>query len=134
MTLLTTNKKQLLSTLSNSWPSKYRIRIEGDEIVDLASHLLSEEIDSVVNDRKCCLPFFVSGRNEIAWFNTAQDADDLQSTIQALRCWFIPSYGWEDDQGWIVTDDANATGIRNCLLYTSPSPRDGLLSRMPSSA
>ena len=23
---------------------------------------------------------------------------------------------------------------RGCLLYTSPSPRDGLLSRMPSSA
>ena len=25
-------------------------------------------------------------------------------------------------------------GFRGCLLYTSPSPRDGLLSRMPSSA
>ena len=25
-------------------------------------------------------------------------------------------------------------GSINCLLYTSPSPRDGLLSRMPSSA
>ena len=25
-------------------------------------------------------------------------------------------------------------GLRDCLLYTSPSPRDGLLSRMPSSA
>ena len=24
--------------------------------------------------------------------------------------------------------------LRGCLLYTSPSPRDGLLSRMPSSA
>ena len=24
--------------------------------------------------------------------------------------------------------------VRDCLLYTSPSPRDGLLSRMPSSA
>ena len=24
--------------------------------------------------------------------------------------------------------------LYNCLLYTSPSPRDGLLSRMPSSA
>ena len=24
--------------------------------------------------------------------------------------------------------------IKPCLLYTSPSPRDGLLSRMPSSA
>ena len=25
-------------------------------------------------------------------------------------------------------------GFNTCLLYTSPSPRDGLLSRMPSSA
>ena len=24
--------------------------------------------------------------------------------------------------------------VNTCLLYTSPSPRDGLLSRMPSSA
>ena len=26
------------------------------------------------------------------------------------------------------------TAYKDCLLYTSPSPRDGLLSRMPSSA
>ena len=26
------------------------------------------------------------------------------------------------------------TPAQHCLLYTSPSPRDGLLSRMPSSA
>ena len=26
------------------------------------------------------------------------------------------------------------TPTNTCLLYTSPSPRDGLLSRMPSSA
>ena len=29
---------------------------------------------------------------------------------------------------------AIAADIKACLLYTSPSPRDGLLSRMPSSA
>ena len=28
----------------------------------------------------------------------------------------------------------NLAKYSNCLLYTSPSPRDGLLSRMPSSA
>ena len=28
----------------------------------------------------------------------------------------------------------SVTATRSCLLYTSPSPRDGLLSRMPSSA
>ena len=29
---------------------------------------------------------------------------------------------------------AQRPDIESCLLYTSPSPRDGLLSRMPSSA
>ena len=28
----------------------------------------------------------------------------------------------------------SASTLSSCLLYTSPSPRDGLLSRMPSSA
>ena len=31
-------------------------------------------------------------------------------------------------------DDADMDEDKACLLYTSPSPRDGLLSRMPSSA
>ena len=30
--------------------------------------------------------------------------------------------------------DQHVAGANICLLYTSPSPRDGLLSRMPSSA
>ena len=30
--------------------------------------------------------------------------------------------------------EAITTNADTCLLYTSPSPRDGLLSRMPSSA
>ena len=35
----------------------------------------------------------------------------------------------------IRLDNKNALPqTKNCLLYTSPSPRDGLLSRMPSSA
>ena len=33
-----------------------------------------------------------------------------------------------------VLHDASENLINACLLYTSPSPRDGLLSRMPSSA
>ena len=32
------------------------------------------------------------------------------------------------------TFDLSGYEIYTCLLYTSPSPRDGLLSRMPSSA
>ena len=43
-------------------------------------------------------------------------------------------------QGTSLTGDLTEGGVitisqnPNCLLYTSPSPRDGLLSRMPSSA
>ena len=33
-----------------------------------------------------------------------------------------------------LTEKINAADGGRCLLYTSPSPRDGLLSRMPSSA
>ena len=37
--------------------------------------------------------------------------------------------------GTYVDTDATARNeYELCLLYTSPSPRDGLLSRMPSSA
>ena len=34
----------------------------------------------------------------------------------------------------ILADLGIEVASRICLLYTSPSPRDGLLSRMPSSA
>ena len=34
----------------------------------------------------------------------------------------------------VISVDIRGHGNSGCLLYTSPSPRDGLLSRMPSSA
>ena len=33
-----------------------------------------------------------------------------------------------------IDNEGIACKVETCLLYTSPSPRDGLLSRMPSSA
>ena len=49
------------------------------------------------------------------------------------------SIGLAQDDGTVIdADGIDATiakGVLDaCLLYTSPSPRDGLLSRMPSSA
>ena len=40
-------------------------------------------------------------------------------------------------QGWVNVRSATLVEIKTnsgCLLYTSPSPRDATLSRMPSSA
>ena len=36
--------------------------------------------------------------------------------------------------GWKKVAQKSGATFLSCLLYTSPSPRDGLLSRMPSSA
>ena len=36
--------------------------------------------------------------------------------------------------GEVVEVGKDVDDVKVCLLYTSPSPRDGLLSRMPSSA
>ena len=40
----------------------------------------------------------------------------------------------DDDTYFEALDSVDALLMCLCLLYTSPSPRDGLLSRMPSSA
>ena len=69
------------------------------------------------------------------------------------QCWFVADGSNGTANDWLseydlVTDTetpaGSGTGTQfieaiafhypSCLLYTSPSPRDGLLSRMPSSA
>ena len=70
---------------------------------------------------------------------------DAALLLEPVRTNFIPHSeyggGYEVvDSNLTVTDNAEVSpeGLNNavkiCLLYTSPSPRDGLLSRMPSSA
>ena len=43
-------------------------------------------------------------------------------------------HGYGDKYLVVAGGNLNLHGAKRCLLYTSPSPRDGLLSRMPSSA
>ena len=46
---------------------------------------------------------------------------------------FITKMG-KDSHSEMAFDLYKEAGVKTCLLYTSPSPRDTLLSRMPSSA
>ena len=48
-----------------------------------------------------------------------------------IDCWVIAITGGNIKE---ISKELNLHSSRTCLLYTSPSPRDGLLSRMPSSA
>ena len=54
---------------------------------------------------------------------------------QSLGCRFIETDVQVSSDGIpYIFHDETLTRLLGCLLYTSPSPRDGLLSRMPSSA
>ena len=53
----------------------------------------------------------------------------------AERMWInVTDVDGEDLIGTLDNHPFDMPQLQACLLYTSPSPRDGLLSRMPSSA
>ena len=57
--------------------------------------------------------------------------DEVFASLEKHNKWF------EDSIPLIASENIPSPAVREaiiCLLYTSPSPRDGLLSRMPSSA
>ena len=47
---------------------------------------------------------------------------------------FFTSNEGDNDQEWFKVNISESGNLSTCLLYTSPSPRDATLSRMPSSA
>ena len=82
------------------------------------------------------------GTLEVTSDNSGDDTENLQCALD-----FAIEAGFRDIFLTSKTYDIGAVSARGfrgdlrgrskkntCLLYTSPSPRDGLLSRMPSSA
>ena len=63
--------------------------------------------------------------NSVSVFSAGIEKHGLNSN--AVRCML-------EDKIDISNHTSNLVDDYLCLLYTSPSPRDGLLSRMPSSA
>ena len=61
--------------------------------------------------------------------------DDIKKTVTNLNV--VKSekkeFNWKDPLD-LDSQFSEEEKLISCLLYTSPSPRDGLLSRMPSSA
>ena len=62
------------------------------------------------------------------------DQQGLAPMIASLENSGALKEGVESLNQGITAADAYNEKLKSCLLYTSPSPRDGLLSRMPSSA
>ena len=63
--------------------------------------------------------------------NRAENAAALLAAAHGGWRMVPVNWHWTAEELAYVLEDS---GSKACLLYTSPSPRDGLLSRMPSSA
>ena len=57
----------------------------------------------------------------------------LEGVKRVGKSTIAESFGQNEYKSYLLIDFSKTTD-NICLLYTSPSPRDGLLSRMPSSA
>ena len=68
--------------------------------------------------------------------NTVENIETLFKTAKqaGITVAVSPHYYYPTDHGWKFEGALEKLMHKICLLYTSPSPRDGLLSRMPSSA
>ena len=91
-------------------------------------HLVLFELTRMSLDTSRCL-WIVMGDYEKAFPRVwRSDLLDMMSNVPAIRggCALL----FEE----CLKEDRVIISLSGCLLYTSPSPRDGLLSRMPSSA
>ena len=71
-------------------------------------------------------------RLSLSIVGSAMVAEDVVQEVM-IKVWNkrIEAAKIENKPAWVMKMTRN---LSICLLYTSPSPRDGLLSRMPSSA
>ena len=77
---------------------------------------------------------FITGGKTSADVTTGKEAAKiLRWNCQVLRKYLAKKETLKDHLDLILTSDL-IYKLRDCLLYTSPSPRDATLSRMPSSA
>ena len=92
----------------------------------MADHNDPNAVNSIFSDVD------VSAADVYDMFGYPSDATDEEKVVLALTFAAVPDTGvFDTDMLYRLLVNPHA---RSCLLYTSPSPRDGLLSRMPSSA
>ena len=107
-------------------------------VLDFSMMVEDSHIDTFVTEYRHRGPdSSINGRGE-GPLVAACLTDRLADGLSLVYSFYDPSASSRSLGAYVILDHierARAMGLPHvCLLYTSPSPRDGLLSRMPSSA
>ena len=102
---------RVVNTLEATWPSGWRL---GGSGVVPSGHPLEAMLRSFLSGQTSSLPHF-SGE-EVRWCTLAEDSEKLQSAIEGLRAWLLPSFGTELE----LQTRAGKTELGAQLLAASP--------------
>ena len=117
--------------ICNEWRQEY-ILLSDVLGVSMLVDAINNRKPSGASESTVLGPFHVEGAPELAMgANICLDAKGEDMVIGGR---ILDTAGQPIGDAVIDVWQANDEGFYDCLLYTSPSPRDGLLSRMPSSA
>ena len=117
---------------SELWPTTTRPRVISQTIH--AFLVLVTYLASRVNRTTTCIRYYNDQSQQGQLFRRAERC--ARASLREVRPsrevrWYLSE---KLSRVLVPTGDQICNGQMTCLLYTSPSPRDGLLSRMPSSA
>ena len=112
----------LLSIFNANWKqnqSRLCLEITENKIRNIEIHPLKGELINLINEVGGSLPFFA--QEKITWCTIAPTASLLQTVVQQLQAWVLPSYGWLDDNDGYETPNPNESAFQNALFGVSPT-------------
>jgi hypothetical protein len=108
--------RKLLNLLGERLPGDLAFQFSADTSI-IAGHRLQGEINAMLAGEVASLPY--KRTNDVLWVTVAPHSDGLRQAIEDLRCWLLPSYGWEANPA-VVTTAAGRGELGSLLLQQSP--------------
>ena len=121
-----TNDNTFKKTKTLSGDTKVKEKTLEDILLQFQDAEMTEKTDSsIIKDKR---EIINEGTMKNSKNNTTESEVDFIENVSNT------SHDDIVDKSSVVSNEKSESSFYTCLLYTSPSPRDGLLSRMPSSA
>ena len=131
------NSSDLPSALSTHHESKSALRRASENISDAVTDICASVPQFLNPEKYDKIGIEASDEARVATLLAALSVTKAESLApQTARSYAADRLKYLGKKFKVRQAESAATGmgLNACLLYTSPSPRDGLLSRMPSSA
>lgn len=112
----------LFAQFNTNWAARkpaLALALTGDEIPGFSGHPLEAEIKALCDGKPATLPFFKG--DEVAWCTMAPAADDLRQAVLQLQAWILPSFGWEQPPGGLVSPQTAVGPLSQEILRVSPT-------------